>query len=755
MIFSKRGVKKGGLDMLRFLVLSYLMLCFLLSSSVVLWADEKKEAEKEKKESKLEEIVVTATKSPKELVDVPASTTVITQKDIEKRNVLTVDQAVDTIPGVVYRQHRSYMTTWPTVTLRGIPGQRRTLVLMDGMPLNEPLNGGVRFAAYAPEDLEKIEVVRGPFSSLYGGYAMGGVVNLLTKSPEKREFMIRTGYGSSLSGDEAAPNIGRFYISYGDKLFDKLSIFLSYGYNSAKNFVSDFNVQAAKPPDGITGWTQTRNEFGAVRYLIGDRGDNDWWDDKITAKIGYDFSKTSRLNLLFVRTRLEWDIWGDGAKTYLKDSAGNPVWSYGTVRESSFIMPSMGSEINFYNMSYETEISDIKAKLSLGLIDAQRRRHASTGASATRTGGPAVLSHSPSEGYTAELLFTKPIFKNQLLTFGASFKHDWAEIKRYNLTNWRDKESITNMVYHTRGKANTYALFVQDEIMLLNNLTAYIGLRHDWWKTFDGYDNDIGKAGYPISYASKSKNALSPKAALVYKPLEKTILRTSFGKAFRPPVIGELYGTFLQAGNNITNWGNPDLKPESSISWDIGVEQALWKGAKVGVTYFENYMKDFIQFVGIDSMNQKWMNVEKSRGRGIEFEAEQRFDNGFRLFSNFTINDTEIKENKSFPNTVGKRLTDVPKFMFNGGVDYEKGPFLASAIGRYKSKIFLNSANTDTTNNVFNSYDPHFVADAKVSYKITKWATVSFSVNNIFDREYYVGPKAAGRSYFGEVTMKF
>ncbi len=724
-------------------------LMFSLSAA---FAEEKKDVEK--KETKLEEIVVTATKNPKELEDVPASISVVTKKDIEKRNILTVDQAMDALPGVVYRQHRNMMTTWPTITLRGIPGQRRTLVLLDGVPLNEPLNGGVRFAGYAPEDLERIEVVRGSFSSLYGGYAMGGVVNLFTKTPEKREITLRAGYGTGFE-DGHAPDVSRLYISYGDKFFDKLSLFLSYSRNTAKDFATDFNVQATKPPDNITGWSQTTSPLGALRYLIGDQGNNDWWDDNITIKAGYDFSKTSKINLLFVRTRLEWDIWGDGATTYLRDSGGNPVWSYGTVRESSFIMtPSMGSVINTYGLSYETDISDMKAKLSLGLVDAEKRRHATHGATATRFGGPAVVSHSPSEGYNAELLFTKPLFKQHLLTFGASFKHDWAEIKRYNLTNWRDKNSITDMVYHSSGKANTYALFIQDEIMILNNLTAYIGARHDWWKTFDGYDNDIGKAGYPKEYGSKTKNSLSPKAAIVYKPYEKTTLRASIGKSFRPPVIAELYGTFLRA-DLATNWGNPDLKPESVVSWDLGVSQELWKDARVRVTYFENYMKDFIQNTQIDATNYRWLNVEKSEGRGVEFEAEQRFGNWLRLFANFTYNDTEVKENKAFPKTVGKQLVDVPKTMFNGGVDFEKGPFSASLIGRHKSKIYLNTENLDTVRGVYNSYDPHFVADAKFSYKITKWATASISVNNIFDKEYFVGPKAAGRSWFADITMKF
>ncbi len=728
---------------------------FVLILIVLLLSLTSAYAEGIKKETVIDEIVVTATRTEKTLESVPGSVSIVKKEDIENRNVLTVDQAMEALPGAVYRQHRSIMTTWPTITLRGIPGQRRTLVMMDGVPLNEPLNGGVRFAGYAPEDVERIELVRGPFSSLYGGYAMGGAVNIITKTPEKREIILKTGYGSSWESGKAPGAMNRVYLSYGDKYNDKVRLFLSYGYNAASDFPTDFNVQAARPPAGINGWSETRNQFGEVRYLIGDQGNNDWWDDKITVKTGIDFSKDSKLNFSFTRTCLEWDSFGDGAQTYLRDAAGNPVWSYGTVRESSFIMtPSMGSEINLYNLSYETKFSNTKAKLSFGLIDAEKRRHATHGATATRFGGPAVVSNSPSEGYISELLFTMPIFNRQILTYGGSFKHDLASITRHNLTNWRDKGSTTNMVYNTSGKANTYALFIQDEIMILDNLTAYLGLRHDWWTTFDGYDNDVGKPGYPINHASRSKTAFSPKAALVYKPFEKTSLKTSFGQAFRPPAIAELYGTFLRADLK-TNAGNPDLKPETSTSWEIGIEQGLWKGAKAGVTYFENYLQDFVHNVEVTNTLLRWENAEKAEGKGIEVEAEQKFDKWLRLFANLTYNDIKVTENRSLPRTVGKKLTDVPEWMFNGGVDFKMGLFTASFIGRHKSKIYLNNENRDTENNVYNSYDAHFVADTKISYKVTQWATAAFSINNIFDNQYYIGPKAPGRSWFGEVTMKF
>lgn len=736
-----------------FRVFSVCVMALIFSASVVL-AEEKKDVdEKEKKETKFEEIVVTATRTEKALETAPGSVSVVTKENIEKRNIKTVDEAMNTISGVFSRRGKGLMDTLADVTLRGFSGQNRTLILMDGITLNNAYTGSVQWGGLAPDDVERIEVVKGPFSSLYGGYAMGGVVNIITKMPEKREFTLKSGYGSSWDRGDAMDDMRKVYLSYGDKFKDKLSLFFSYGHKATNGYPSDFNVQRIQPTAGITGWSYTTDNQGNARYLIGDRGDNRWWDDNITLKVGYDFSKISKINLSFIRTRYEYNY--DDPHTYLRDAAGNEVWSYSSVSEASFLSGSGGRVQNFYNLSYETEFSPVKIKLSLGLVDQAKSWYVTPGTTAdtTRAGGPGKVTNTLSENYNADLQFTVPLFEKHILTFGGSFRHGRADTKEHNITNWKDEESKTTLSYQSNGKDRTYALFVQDEIMILDNLTAYLGFRQDWWKTYDGYVNQIGTAGYPKKYESRDASSFSPKAALVYKPFEKTTLRTSVGKAFRPPTVYELYRTWTF--RNITYAGNPDLKPETTTSWDIGIEQKIWKGAKLGFTYFENYIKDLIYRKTVTATLQELINAGKAEGKGLEIEAEQKFDMGLRLFGNFTYNNAKIKENDAKPATEGKRLTQVPERMFNVGADFEKGPFSASLTGRYVSKRYSNDENKDKVNNVYTSYDPYFTADAKVSYKLTKFATVSLSVDNIFDRDYFAYYKAPGRSWFGEVTLRF
>jgi iron complex outermembrane receptor protein len=720
--------------------------------AMVLWVMAGISKAQEEEAVKIGEVVVSATRGEKDISDVPASVDVVTKEEIEKREIMTVDQSLNTLPGVFDRRGKGLMDSQSSITLRGIPNQNRTLILRDGIPLNNAYTGDVQWGGMAPEDIERIEVVKGPFSSLYGGNAMGGVVNIITKMPEKREFILKGGYGSSWNRGQAADDLQKYYLSYGDSIKDKLSLFLSYGYKGMNGYPTDLDVQSARPPAGITGAIPTADNQGNPRFLIGDKGENRWWDDNLNIKADYSFSKETKLNLSFLRTRYKY-VYED-PHTFLKDAAGNPVFSYGTVRESSFLSGLGYGAQKIYNASFQTKVSVVEAKLSLGLAQQDNPWYITPGTLATRAGGPGTLSETPSENYYADLQLVIPIWERQILTFGGSFRHEWADTKEHSLSYWKDENSRIALTYQSRGTGQTFALFVQDEIRILENLTAYLGFREDWWETYDGYANSVGAAGYPKTYDSRNASSFSPKAALVYKPFEATTLRASAARAFRPPTVYELYRTWVSTGG-VTYAGNPDLKPETNTSWDIGGEQGLWKGAKVKASYFENYLSDLIYRNSISSTLQQYVNVGEAKVKGVEFEAEQRFASWLRLFGSFTWNDAEVTENDAKPQTVGSKLTFMPEWLYSLGLDFTEGPVSVYLIGRYVSKVYQNDQNLDKVDKVYGSYDPYFLADAKISYKIVKFATVSFSVNNIFDKDYFSYYQAPGRSWFTELTLQY
>ncbi|MGQ9485323.1 MAG: TonB-dependent receptor [Desulfosoma sp.] len=715
----------------------------------------------------LEEVVVTATRTEKATAEVPASASVVTAQEIEAKGSKTFDQTLSHLPGVYVRRGKGLMDTLSSISLRGIPDPKRTLVLVDGIALNNPYTGNVKFGGFYPEELERVEVVRGPFSSLYGGYAMGGVVNFITRMPEKREIWVKAGYGNGFQGGEAMEDLSRLYLSYGDKLWDKFSFILSYGRQDTNGYPTDLNLTSKAPPASVSGWKETTDRYDKKAYLVGDKGDNTWWDDGFTAKAAYFLTPKTQLGMTFMYNRYEYDY--DDPHTFLRDESGNPVWSYKGLSESGFLPGGGGRAQGLYSVDFETQdFMDLKITGKVAYLKVYEDWYVTTISGATRFGGPGYVSNTPQESLTQELQLTVPLnsiaggsfWGRHTVTLGETFKTGKSNTKEKNLTDWRDEDSTTNLRYQSEGKDRFWGLYVQDEISILENVTAYLGLRQDWWKTFDGFvvDYDTNKwtpkPGYPKAYRERSHSSLSPKAALVYKPTDGTTLRTSVGKAFRPPTPYELYRTWTSS-SGVTYAGNPSLKPETTVSWDLSIEQRLWKNAKGSVTYFENYMKDFIYRQTVSSTYQELANVGKAESRGVEAGLEQRLFEWLTFFGNVTYTDSEVTQNKAKPATEGKRLTQMPLWMTNLGARVAKGPLTFSIEEHYVGKRYNDDTNADRKDNVYGSYDPYWITNVAVSYQVKPWAKVSLLVDNLFDEDYYSYYKAPGRSWFAELSVKF
>jgi iron complex outermembrane recepter protein len=704
----------------------------------------------------LEPVVVTATRTEKTVTNAPGSVAVVTKKEIEERNIKTIDEALNTTSGVFDdNKGKGLMGTTSSVSMRGMSYDKRVLFMLDGMPINDGYTGAVSYQLQSVEDIKQIEVVKGAASSLYGGNAMSGVVNIITRMPEKQEITLKTGYGSSWERGSGLDDLSKIYFSYGNKVFDKLSFLASYGYKATTGYATGQNVQSINPATfGLSGAIATTDNTGAKRYLIGDSGDNTWWDDQITLKGALDLTKTTKAHLSFMRSRYEYGY--DTPHTYLRNASGKEAWIYSTVKENSFLSGDGGRTQNIYNAGFETEFSKVLAKLTLGYLDKEGDWYITKGSTSatTRSGGPGTISDTPSSGITGDLQFTIPAGEIQIVTVGGSYRGDQADTQEHSIPNWREKNSLGALTYEAHGKDRTYSLYLQDEISILQNLTAYLGAREDWWEAFDGYANSVGNPGYPKSYNSKNESALSPKAALVYKPLDTTTVRTSIGKAFRPPSVYDLYRTWTSSTGVVYN-SSPNLSPETVTSWEAGVEQGLWPKMKVKATYFDNEMEDLIYRKTVSATRQDNINAGRARSQGVELEAEQGFDFGLTLFANYTYTKSEMLENAAAPASVGKELTQVPRNMFNAGARYKQGPFTTSVTGRYVGKRFGSDTNTDIINGVYTSYDPYTVVDAKVSYQVNPVTEVALSVDNILNENYFGYYQAPGRSYFLELTLRY
>ena len=714
---------------------------------------------------KMGEVTVTATKSVKDTSEAPATVSVVTAKEIENMNIHSVDEALTLLPGVYTTRpgghEPSVMGT--NVLLRGIPDYSRTLVLVDGQTLNDPYIGAVTWESVPPETVDRIEVVPGPFSSLYGGSAMGGVINIITKAPTKRELSLRGGYGTDdfRSGS----------LVYQDRLGERVGIVFDYAYKESDGYTKDEVLVAPSGAGGavVTGAQKTTDASGNLKYLVGDKGKNGWSSQNLGVKLYVDLPSASRLTL--GASQFLYDSFGrNHYNTYLRDPAGNPVSSgnvtvAGTganlaLKEKDFLTgpDSEIKEYNRYTAEYEMKLdkgSSLKA--TVGYSDMPLyNNYFVLGSSATLSGGgSASRMLRPSSEISSSVQASFPISDRHYLVTGISADKRMIDTVTYSVTDWRNAGATGPIQNRTSGEDTTYALYAQDEITLSDRLTAYLGGRYDYWST-EGFIEKVSAPGaYKNIYDARSQTHFSPKASLVYRPAAATTLRGSVGNAFHTPNLRDTFGWWTPT-TGYAYTPNPDLKPETVTSWEIGIEQQAGSGTLLRATYYENRLKNLIYRTQDDTLlTQGVANAGKAEVKGIELEVRQKVWNGLTAFANVTYNDSKITENSAKPATEGKRMTNTPQQMANLGVQGNMGPWSGTLAGHYVGKVYANDENKDVVSGVYGSYDAYFITDAKIAYRLKDKATVSLAVNNLGDRRYYQSSLAQGRAYYAEVALKF
>ncbi len=383
----------------------------------------------------------------------------------------------------------------------------------------------------------------------------------------------------------------------------------------------------------------------------------------------------------------------------------------------------------------------------------------STGMPSHRTppqylGGAGQYYSTPSEMYNTDVQLSLPLCEKHLITFGAAFRYDEADQPVTNLSNWTESGTQTGPYSDSKGKDTIYSFYTQAEIALLRNLTLYAGMRGDYWTTFDGF-SEITGVQPATSYGSNSDFSASPKGSLVYKPWDGTTFRTSVGTSFRPPTVYELYTSW--SGYGMFSEANPNLKPETAFSWDIGAEQKLGSSTVCKLNYFQNTLSDYIYWASVNGSYTTFQNQNagKAESNGVEFEVENKPLDCLKLFANTTYTHSEMLSNSLDPLSVGKQLQYVPEWMFNAGGELTYRKFAFTLTGRYADKQYGNADNLDKVSGVYGSYDSFFVADFKVRYKLTNYATLDFAINNLLDEKYFTYYQAPGRQFFGGVTAKF
>lgn len=696
------------------------------------------------------EMVVTATRSEKQIDEAPASVSVITQEDMSRFHIDTLDEALQHEVGVYVKRSKGIIESLPVVSMRGLYGQERNLVMLDGVPMNRGYAGMVAWNMVGMNNVQRVEIIRGPSSALYGGNAMGGVINIITNLPSKTEAGARIGYGT----DETLS-----YAAYAGDRWDRFALRAGYEYEDTAGYASSFVTRSVSAGSGsLTGGYGTTNTSGDPVWVVGDKGDQPASRYNFNAVAAYDTTSTGQIRLNYQMGEHKYDY--DHPNTYLRDSAGNEAWS-GTVQAGSgkkasvspynYVYYNGKAQENFYlpSLSYQEKFGAMGFKGVLGYQNWHKWYTVATGyGNSNYDDSVGTRSDTWTDTWTMDLQGDLRVFSSHYLTFGVYGRSDDMSQEDWNLTYYRDEDSKTTKNKTAQGKDHLLAAYIQDEWRALPQLTIYGGLRLDYWQAYDG---KAGNVGDERTFDEPTDSAISPKVSAVWNPLADTFVRASVGRAFRPPNLYELYRTW--PSGSYTNYSNPDLKPETLWSYELGADQYLWqRKVKLSATIFHTDLQDAIESYKASDGNYYRDNVSEATINGIELAASVMPWSWLKLWGNFTYNDSEVKENTRNPAAEGKALPDMPEMTANLGLDATYKWFTFNVVGEYTGRIYSDELNNDVEG-VYGGDSKRWVWDTKLSYRPIERVELSISVNNIFDKTYYNYYLCPGRTYFAEIKF--
>jgi len=729
---------------------------------------EKGATESSVRKLKLDDVVISATRTEKIVQDVPVNASVVTREEIQERNIKTIDEALNYLDGIYDKRAKGFMDSTQKVSIRGLPGSNRVLVLLDNQPLNIGYTGDVTWSLIPIDSVERIEVIRGPSSALHGGNAMGGVINIITHKPKKLEAWAEYGYGTNNT------NIGK--IHFGNEWANRFSLFATYekrktdGYRTAPIIKTSTTTKPTGTVIPVTGIRTSQDVTGKTEYIIGDSGENGWDEDNLHLKFAFKPNAQANLALGYTYNQSEYSY--EDSLSYLRDSSGVPIIKGNieftkpdgkteyikSITEYNFLKGPGVTKHNVFTLNYDHQIMDnLHLSLRGGLTDQFENWYISPQSGATKAGGPGQISDTPSSTTTAEVQGDWMGFKNHVLTVGLSNRMEEAETSERKLTDWRDEDSKDQKTYFAEGKVDTWATYLQEEWQPIDKLTLFAGGRLDNWKAREGrsgqYDPNTHLMNTTI-FDERNDNYFSPKLSFLFKPNTQTGIRGSWGMAFRGANVYELYRKWISS-TGTTYLPNPDLDPETTSSWEIGLDQYLTQNSFFRLTYFYNDIEDLI-YRATDPNNsaiKMWQNAGNAVTKGVEFSLNHRISNDLDYLFNYTYTDARIKKNKAVPAIEHKRITGIPENMFNTGLTYHHKKVGGSILGRYVGKTYANDDNSDINEGYYKSYDPYFVVNLNVSYKVCKYTDLTLAVDNLFDEEYYQYYLSPGRTYTAKLKV--
>ncbi len=718
---------------------------------------------------------------------------VLTQEDMVAINASTTEDLVKYEPSIVIRK-RYIGDSNGTLGLRGsnMFATARSMVFADGVPLHYLLqtrwSGAPRWTMVSASEIAQVEILYGPFSAEYSGNSMGGVVLIETAIPQTREVHVDLDYFSqdfSGYGFDDQLNGYKTFFSYGDKLGD-LSVYFSYNRLENDSQPQSYYFDGSKPAAGaiaVTGGLPGKDIFGnevlnkTAQYdgdkifYFGDTGVEQALTDNFKIKLGYDFDDWSALLNIAYEDR---NTLRNSPNSYLTNLSGETVWSGNFVQDGEGIKIAAArlgaSELDRRSLSTGlrikgslTESTRFEANFSDFRILEDNSRASSHALQDPLFKGVGQTTDYDDTGW--QTLEGKFVFSDvgvdgiELIT-GARYEAYELSLDVFNSTNWKQGD---NAGYTSRsgGETAIAAVFAQMNWDINARWDLSLGGRYEQWESKNGYfsrKNPTTSVFELVDVADADRNQFSPKFSLGYTPADDWLIRYSLAKAYRFPVVEELF-TQSQSYSSIVT-AKPDLKPENGLHHNLMLEKQFKNGyARINV--FTETIKDAIEsqsnilpggasvttFSAVDEVQTDGVELILNRYGLFIPTLDLRFNISY---TKSIIEDNSTAEGTNPKSTIeGKDYPRMPRWRSNLMATYHVSDrWDVSANVQYADKSFGRLDNTDTAEQVMGAQDGYTRFGAKTSFDFTDELEVSFGIDNLTNEESYVAHPWPGRSYY-------
>ena len=659
----------------------------------------------------LSQVVVTGTRTEHFVKNVPIRTEVLTSQALKHKNALNLYDALEGVPGIRVEQQCQFCN-FSMVRMQGL-GAEHTQVLLDGEPVYSGLAGVYGLQQMGTNDIDRLEVVKGAGSALYGSSAVAGAINIISKEPT---------FEPSVNADIQYGNFGhKSYKGAGSIRYRNIGLLVT-----AQRTEEDA-VDATQ--DGLT-----RNE---VKHK-----------DQISDRV---YSLMNNVGAsIYV-----YSPFAKNDKLVLRAKAMDELRYGGNMKDNLFLNPFSAGTENIRTNRISTDMAytlplGSHSELNLAMAYVHHKRNATNDTflsnyreatkDATHPDGidPDIELMRPyiakENTFTPSLTLTQNCGNHTLLAGVQGYFTRLNETGLYIISAEEERDNpYFGIPYTSIGKkhANEFGFFVQDEWNILPNLTVVPGLRLDTHSSGEEYTTSQKVSDHAFPQTHFSKTSFNPRLAIKYSVSPSFVLRANIGTGFRAP-YGFSEDLHLCSGSPRV-WKSSNLKGERSISYNLSADYYA-RNVQLSANIFRTDLKDKIQFAPASDEVKKfgytyqWENVDDAYVQGIELGVKWNPFRDFKAGVNWTINqgkfkheraewsDPESDECKEAPQRLAyakdsKYISRFPAMTGDLNLEYTPGTWSFALTGSLQGKMYID----------YNSEDAPKTSKIKKTDTFTLW----------------------------------